>query len=633
MVWQQYRDIPGPQGARADAVTVFRQCPHDLPRAGAQRHRFQRVIGAFFRQLVDHQRSGNLVTAGGIAQRLAIAPRAGFHGLVHDGRHRPFRAQPRTGRGIKGVDRFHVGAAGAVVGVEREPVLLRHGGAGALVGLHVAAAEAVDRLLGVADHHQPTARLAVGVAIDRVKDAELHRIGILELVHQRHGPGGMQGIGQRALAIARLQCIAHRIQELVEGGLVGRFQPRLHGGLAPAMGGGEEVAQRAIAGHIQGEQRDCVRDGSGLFDQLQHPGVGLTRPIDAHHARRIAQCFQMCADCVDQLGIVWPKCGLQSDPGLPQLAPRVQQGGLCQDRGQRALPCRKITHNPADCSADLSCEISRHHHIRLKQHGDVFLQHVAGDLRATRELDQIIALVTLRNHAPQVVGQRLFKRLAVDHLATAKQRAGGKGMIGQDARAQRVQGGNGRGVEFGQCGMEALHVHRTLREISLPAGVKPGAVGGVAGVAGFIASKLAPTRCFKSPRFGQCPQQARAQAFGEFGGGGVGEGADDDAPRRQATLQQEAQVEHADGPGLAGAGAGLDQAAPVFGQIDLGPVVGSAHALPSCASVCGTSDAGSLPIRISSSTCRESASSAFKARSSGSASGSPNSKSPSSSQA
>ncbi len=61
------------------------------------------------------------------------------------------------------------------------------------VGEQVGAAEAVDRLLGVADQEQRA--MAILGAVDAVEDAELQRVGVLELVDQRHRVARVQRRG------------------------------------------------------------------------------------------------------------------------------------------------------------------------------------------------------------------------------------------------------------------------------------------------------------------------------------------------------------------------------------------------------------------------------------------------------
>ena len=57
---------------------------------------------------------------------------------------------------------------------------------------------------------RPVTMESIDAAVDRIEDAELHRIGVLELVHQRHRPVREQRIRQRPLPVARCQRIAHR---------------------------------------------------------------------------------------------------------------------------------------------------------------------------------------------------------------------------------------------------------------------------------------------------------------------------------------------------------------------------------------------------------------------------------------
>ena len=68
-----------------------------------------------------------------------------------------------------------------------------------------------------------------------------------------------------------------------------------------------------------------------------------------------------------------------------------------------------------------------------------------------------------------------------------------------------------------------------------------------------IAGRAAPLQ----PR--QHLHHALADALAQFGRGGDGEGDDQDLLHLEPVLQHQAQVEAADGPGLAGAGRGLDQ--------------------------------------------------------------------------
>ncbi len=193
-------------------------------------------------------------------------------------------------------------------------------------------------------------------------------------------------------------------------------------------------------------------------------------------------------------------------------------------------------------------------------------------------------------------------------------------MLGQDARTQRVQGSDGRRVELGQRGLQALHVPLERGRLVTPALADPAAIRLPALVAGDVVAVLGG--------LGQRPQQLAAQALAQLGRGGIGEGADHDLARRELPLQQQAQVERGDGPGLAGAGAGLHQTATAVLQGQAGPIHGPAHA----ASWLALAGMGSpSPSMIRPWMACASCSSARRARLSGSVSGSPKTRSPSSS--
>ena len=148
--------------------------------------------------------------------RRVITARAGLDWLVTD----PMRgvaAQYLAGARVERVERRDQLPRGTEVGVQRE----RAGRAVTRfqVSIDVAAAEAIDRLLGIADHHQATAIRAFVVAIDAIKDRVLQRVRVLELVHHRDRPCLEQVIGEDAAAWR--QCAVHALDELVEGELAG----------------------------------------------------------------------------------------------------------------------------------------------------------------------------------------------------------------------------------------------------------------------------------------------------------------------------------------------------------------------------------------------------------------------------
>ena len=83
------------------------------------------------------------------------------------------------------------------------------------VGVDVAAAEAVDRLLRIADHDEAARERAesVGCAVDAIEDRVLLQVGILEFVDQRDRPRREQAVGQRGAAGA-VQAAIRRVRSV-----------------------------------------------------------------------------------------------------------------------------------------------------------------------------------------------------------------------------------------------------------------------------------------------------------------------------------------------------------------------------------------------------------------------------------
>ena len=89
------------------------------------------------------------------------------------------RRATQLGAAEDGVEAVEQGLVGPPAYVEPPA---RGAGGGLQVGVHVAAAEGVDGLLGIADEHESAGRLAEGGP----QDAPLHRVGVLELVDDGH---------------------------------------------------------------------------------------------------------------------------------------------------------------------------------------------------------------------------------------------------------------------------------------------------------------------------------------------------------------------------------------------------------------------------------------------------------------
>src|SRR3546814_9536908 len=127
---------------------------------------------------------------------------------------------------VTGVQTWALPISRAVVGVEAvlaavfAHVLARHE-----VGVEVAAAESVDRLLGIADQAKQrrlrfaTLRACGAGLVQAAEDRPLLRIGVLELVDQRHRPargdrGGETRAGRRRVHAIRSEETTPELQSL-----------------------------------------------------------------------------------------------------------------------------------------------------------------------------------------------------------------------------------------------------------------------------------------------------------------------------------------------------------------------------------------------------------------------------------
>ena len=192
------------------------------------------------------------------------------------------------------VESPHQRRVAAVVGVERAPVA---GGAGGLeVGRHVAAAEGVDRLLGVADedHRRDAGEGAV-------EDRPLDRVGVLELVDEHDLPaaahpvaGGAVGVLERGRELAEQVVVGEDAEpplaacDLVSDGAREPHPPggharRLVGGLEPRL----RVAHRA------------ARDG----ERLAVGEVGVVGLGEAAEVEIVGDLDHEVVEILDQTGV------------------------------------------------------------------------------------------------------------------------------------------------------------------------------------------------------------------------------------------------------------------------------------------------------------------------------------------
>jgi len=147
---------------------------------------------------------------------------------------------------------------------------------------------------------------------------------------------------------------------------------------------------------------------------------------------------------------------------------------------------------------------------------------------------------------PEIVGHFLPQLAVVlDHFLRQRQAGGERGVV-EGALAKAVDGEDGRLVEVahgtGQAPGHGL-VFETL-------GTQRGEQAGDERVGRLGAASLQARQHLRD---------ALAHPLAQLRGGGLGEGHHQDLLHLQIALQQQAQVQAADVPGLAGAGRGLDQ--------------------------------------------------------------------------
>ena len=166
---------------------------------------------------------------------------------------------------------------GAVVDVERVrglPARAR----GLQVREHVGAAEAVDRLLRIADQEQA----APGARVQALEDLVLHRVGVLELVDQRGRVALGHALGERCAARA-FERGAQRLQQIVEA---------VHAEIAVSL---HDLAARVVAQTAPQREHAAPEFAAHVFRgcaQLGHRGEERMRWRLATFVRGIAQALR-----------------------------------------------------------------------------------------------------------------------------------------------------------------------------------------------------------------------------------------------------------------------------------------------------------------------------------------------------
>ena len=106
------------------------------------------------------------------------------------------------------IDRTHQSGGRAVVGIKRmtgQRVDRIRGVASEQIGIQIGATKTVNRLFGVANHHQGVAVIRLTDLVNTIQTLVLPRVGVLELID--HGDGVLLSYGRCQLALVRVQCM------------------------------------------------------------------------------------------------------------------------------------------------------------------------------------------------------------------------------------------------------------------------------------------------------------------------------------------------------------------------------------------------------------------------------------------
>ena len=475
---------------------------------------------------------------------------------------------------------------------------------GRQIGGHVAAAEAVDGLLGIAYQGQQVRAgfgilacrigCACGRAEHLVEDAPLAGIGVLEFVHQRHPILRPQARGQGRAAFAG-QCIGHVRDQVVVGLHAARAleggQPRAAflaqvvqqargSGLAPtvmAFAHGQPVGNHRLQGRHRGLAGEVLLRALG--QRFAGELVELFAEGDGR-VRMAAPAVQFALQGLHPVGLVGipvEHAGVDGGQHLRKIRIAVDGHRLGQPRGGRRQVRRLRSSGGV-----IACGPQRQHIAQLR--------HVLGQrIRAGPQPGQGERIAgRARAVPPQVGGDLGHQRLVVgQQVGGGEALPGFQRVLAQHPRAETVDGEDGGEVGFlgsdaqprGQLRGGFVHVVARQMGIDHRAGQR--------GLVAFVGRGRRARQ-----RGGQ--RQPLADAPAQLLGSGLGVGDGQHLAHAQAVLDDQAGEQRGQGEGLAGAGAGLDQprAAQRFAQVWLGGWVEGAHAAsPSMAS------ARALPVR------------------------------------
>ena len=445
-----------------------------------------------------------------------------------------------------------------------------------------------------------------------------HRVLLHDALAQPLAVGAGQRCVQPLHHVGKAVGAAARLERLhLPRHPVGRMQAQGVGRLGQAGQGGEQRLQRGKAvGQVQ---------GGGLFEGIEQPvgrqpvgGGGRHRgQVLAGRAgpggQRVPPTGQMVGA---QLGFV-ERAGLFGQPAVQPLPQRVDaRWPTVLERGQRVGPMLlRALQGVAQRGPWRACLQA----LRPSRAVGVYTRPAAGHTvrqQGAHVGQQLVHPGPDSQHlAQRGIGQRVDLG-APEIVGSLRQQPGfvGTQLIVEPAAAvkrMRVQHALAPGVDgVDRCLVHRLGGHRQLPGRRLTRGAAR-VVGqqrlqhAVVGLGPLLSAKAA------------CGlDQAGADAVRQLPGGGAGERHDQDLRRPQRAAvggnpmaQHQAQVQRGDRPGLAGAGAGLDQPAAPQRQVQWVQIVGSSHSSIASPEGCAT-----LTTRTPLSTQRSSGPSSASAR-------------------
>ena len=416
--------------------------------------------------------------------------------------------------------------------------------------MQVRVPKTVDRLFGIPDQkHQ-----AIAGSVDLLEDGELQRIGVLEFVDQRRGKARAERRGQPGI-IRMMQAFMEIREHVVEG----HYLPRTLQRSQPRRAFREQALQQPAARQKQGVvERFALRQiGFGVGEEGVRRGDAFLLGLAGEAAR--AKQMRLLADCRERIVVAAQdvpigRCALQRGRFIGITVELAERRGEQRADfglvGQPMGPGRAIRFIQQRRGQRRGREIGRPDMPRQRLRQVAFQKPCVLDRRVLARGDVAGELgggVVRDVAAPEVVHRRGEQIAIAVHEFGAHGQAGSEGIVGECALAKAVNGEDGGLIEgmqreFQACRERATGHPRPRQEVA----GQPADEGGSSG-------------CRRTLEKLEQLANARADALAQLRGGRVGEGHHEQLLHRQLALEQQAQVQAADRPGLAGAGGRLDQ--------------------------------------------------------------------------